>query len=681
MRRPHCDSCSNQSSDGESVTIPLATVTDWPDIAQRGQWGNSAKRDIEWLASMKMNLIEFHTYPQHHIDKSGTAIATIDHSLVRRGKRNATHIVPVISHLHDLQSRGVFDAFPDLRGKGAKAKYKGVQGSWAPCASNPKLIDVLTGWIQQYAKQGANDVSCWLSESTYTCECDACVQDGGQWVHETRAYLEAWRRVKKDYPNLRIRILTTQGSYDTNKQILAELPPEVGVTHYDGHRTYDANREPMIYPLLEKYAASGGSLGVYPTLTPTWRPVLPWSSPQFIKYRMSEFADKKLSSVVGYVVPDNRLYEFNVTASAEWSWNSHGRSEHQFSLAWATRHGYPPQQAETIADWAEMLGPVSWDIYAARLVERYFLRPDYLERYVANRSKTEFGKRFLLHIPDREALESRLQICRRALRLAEQTGASAIESETRVIASYYEMIDAFCLICDFVSEHAEADSRQRLELQQQMNRMGLAGVQNVDALLDWERSVMPGAGGRRFAESPASTRDIIDAVARSLSPYGVQNPISLEMEQRVDGWSIDDFHKERAIEKTIDVTEFVNQSGTYFVKFLYTGGWNGLTIQRVALIAEPKEQNGKAVEISVDEHPGSAANQNRRNQYSVTLKAYDPAMRYRIVASITGSRPEDQSPGKEGCDGSIFLGANRSLDWQTRIVNVQPRNDSLPNEP
>ena len=52
---------------GETVTLPLAVVTDWPDLAERGEWGtltrNSAHtrpEDIELLSACKMNLQEFH---------------------------------------------------------------------------------------------------------------------------------------------------------------------------------------------------------------------------------------------------------------------------------------------------------------------------------------------------------------------------------------------------------------------------------------------------------------------------------------------------------------------------------------------------------------------------------------------------------------------------------------------
>ena len=42
------------------ITIPLADVTDWPDMAERGMWGGDVNDDMPWLAQWKMNLIETH---------------------------------------------------------------------------------------------------------------------------------------------------------------------------------------------------------------------------------------------------------------------------------------------------------------------------------------------------------------------------------------------------------------------------------------------------------------------------------------------------------------------------------------------------------------------------------------------------------------------------------------------
>ena len=656
---------------GDDVTVPLAVVTDWPDMAERGEWGCSSTRDVEWMADRKMNLVEFHS--THEVDEQGTSVAAISRSLLRRGRLNAVNMVPIISHLNSMGRRGVYQAYPELRGKGKQAEYKSHSIElWAPCASNAKLHEIMAGWMRGYAEYGVRDISCWLGELKQRCECDDCAKVG-QFALETRAFVKAWQLARKDYPDLRIRILTTQGSYTSNDQVLAEVPPEVGVTYYDGGRTYDSSREPMIYPLMEKYAAEGRWLGCYPQLTPSWRIVSPWSCPQFVKSRMTELVDKKVVSLAGYVVPDNRLFDFNVTAAAEWSWNAHGRDEREFALAWATRKSFP--QPDAVADWAVMLGPVSWDIYGARLVERYFFRPSRIEQMVAKRAKPAFGDGPFRYIPDAAHLEKKLRICHEATHLAERSGSPAIKAETRAVMTYYEMLDGICQMCNSLAEHGTLNVDQRQALQTRMNRLALAGALNVEALRDWERAVVVGAGASRFREGVQATLDSVDAVARGLAPLGIRNPTALVMDRKIGGWELDDFREQAMIEKTFDVTGQLAGPGTYTVTFQYTGGWNGAGTYRAALVAEPKDGGGAAVEVSADEHQGSTGNQSKDNVYSLRLESYDPTLCYHVLARLRGTRPQDQQPGRTGCSGAVYLYRERDPDWQVQIMHVPPMSE------
>ena len=653
---------------GGSVTIPLTNVTDWPDMSERGEWGQSSTRDVEWFAEHKMNLVEFHT--PHEVDKDGVSVTAINQGLLRRGRLNAVKTVPIISHLNGMARRGVYTAFPDLRGQGDTARHRGSTDNWAPCASNPKLLEIVAGWMRGYAAAGVRDICCWLSESKGVyCSCEACSK-AGAYALETRAFVKAWQQARSDYPDLRIRVLLTQGSYSMNDKVLAEIPPEVGVTYYDGGRTYDSSRDPMIYPLLEEYAAGGRWLGCYPQLTPSWRIVSPWSCPQFVKYRMTEFVDKGLASLGGYVVPDNRLFDFNVIAAAEWSWNAHGRDEREFALAWATRKAMP--QPDAVADWAVMLGPVAWDIYGARLVSRYFFYPGAIEGMVAARAKPAFGQGMFQYIPDAAHLARNLQVCRDATALAERCGSPAIKAETRAVTTYYEMLDQLCSICTLLAENTTLDVRQREALQQHTNRLVLAGALNVEALQDWERCVAIGAGRGRFLEGVQATEDSVRAVAQALGAFGIRDPGRLLMSRRIGGWKLEDFREGAEIVKTFDVTENILGPGTYRVTFQYAGGWNGLGTRRAALVAQPQDGSGAPVELSVDEHMGSIGHRSEGNMYALKLEEHDPAMLYLVVSNVRGTPPQVQAPGRTGCSGVVYFRREREPDWQVRVMSVKP---------
>mgnify|MGYP000194135143 CR=1 FL=1 len=50
---------------------------------------------------------------------------------------------------------------------------------------------------------------------------------------------------QKVSPKLRLRLLLTQGSYAQNIAIIKQAPPEVGITYYDGGRTYTIRIRPV----------------------------------------------------------------------------------------------------------------------------------------------------------------------------------------------------------------------------------------------------------------------------------------------------------------------------------------------------------------------------------------------------------------------------------------------------
>jgi len=119
----------------------------------------------------------------------------------------------------------------------------------------------------------------------------------------------------------------------------------------------------MIRPYLEVAAKEGRWVGVCANISPLVGFWTPMSSAPFIRFRMNEFVDRGLSGLLGYAVPRLSYTAFNAEAAAEWSWNAKGRSPHEFALAYAVRRGY--LLPELFAEWADIIGPVSWDVYGS----------------------------------------------------------------------------------------------------------------------------------------------------------------------------------------------------------------------------------------------------------------------------------------------------------------------------
>ncbi len=641
------------------VAVPLAKVLDWPDMAERGLWGGSANEDIEWMAERKMNLVEAHA--SLSIAEDGRGVAKIADGLLARAQSHAVNLVPIITHLEQFPGV-VFARFPELQAKGDPEKWRKIGDVRPVCFSQPRAQQILSDWLCDLARYPeVTDVNVWLSENNVPCDCEKCkVVD--PFVLQTTLAVRAWEAAKRLRQDIRLRILLTQGSYKSNDKVLAAAPREVGITYYDGGRTYDSSRNPMIYPLLEEYAAKGGWLGCYPQLTASWRIVCPWSAPQFIRARMTEFVSKKLRCLCGYATPSNRFYDFNVTAAAEWSWNAGGRDEREFSAAWAVREGL--SDPEKAADWAVMLGPVGWDVYGSR-VPYSWVYGNIGGLLKAGRSP-QLGSGIFTYFPTREHFDGNLAVCDRAMALARELKAPALVAETRVIRGVVRMLKGLYLLAgdtvkgDKMSPDEKAAAGASLALVDEGSR------EARDGLLAWGEAVASRLMARppsRFADTANCIEAVMSQVSDIVTGYGMQDPNRPYRSRQIGRWVTEDFKTGRDQTKTWEVTSFVAGPGRYQVYFQYEKGWYGAGIRRVRMVsasalngarsgpaADPSQQK----ELACDDHEGITGHSPKDTLYALDLKEHDPARRYFIVADLRGV-PPNSPPDKQGCEGRVNM--------------------------
>jgi len=470
----------------------------------------------------------------------------------------------------------------------------------------------------------------------------------------------------------------------------------------------------MIYPLLENFAAKGGWLGVVPQLTASYAVIAPWTGPQFIKYRMTEFVDKKVRTLSAYATPHNRLYDFNVTAAAEWSWNAHGRSEHQFATAYATRHRI--KDPDAFADWAIMIGPVSWDVYGSKMPYHYFRGET--ARMIANRSRPALGKErsMFRYFPTVEHMDHDLAVCRKAMEIALRLDMPAALAETRAIEGFVKMIKEMYLIAERVSTTHTPTYAERMELQQAMNRLTIARFQTTDGLEQWERAIGQRLRGNvRFRENTLGWIDntVITIGDALTSSFGIRRFTSPYFRKIIGRWSDQDFRENDRIIKKWEVTEHLTVPGEHKVMFSYTGRggisicrargeWTDkdfqekeqivkkwetaehlptaeekrkatfwyvgrgerLTMYRVALATAPADNPDQLTELSVDQHKGVSTRGHRisKDVYTVTLKQRDPKARYFIVADVR-SGWKNFASSREGCKGIVWMKAPAPNNW------------------
>ena len=609
---------------GVRIEMPLAEIVDWPDLEERGEWGGSSHADLEWMAERKFNLIEAHA--KVTVDDQGTGHATMDESLMARARRHAVRIVPIIHHLEQLSRSGIFRVCPKLKGVGTPNSI---------CFVQPEATKLVADWLTELgAIEGVGDVMIWLSEEGKGCQCEEC-QKQDRFVNETRVCVEAWRRARQTQPHVGLRLLLTQASYRSNDKVLAAVPDGVKVSYYHGSLTYDASRRPMIYPLLEDYVKSGRWLGVYPTVTASWRIVSPFSCPQFIKYRMAEFVDKGLKCLVAYAVPANGYYPLNVEAAMEWAWNAHGRDDREFAIAYATRHGIP--QADEFAEWASLLGAVSWDVYGSEF--------PYREAYGGTdgivRGGIKLGTGIFDEFKSVERFDEDLAKCDRALKLAHGIGDEATLLETKIVQGYVRILRSVWHLSQVVhgKDGVRPDDRDVAEQHFALFRQGANAV--VELMPKWAAAM-----SAELADHPAKrfsdTVMVVDRLAGRMGDLaeecGFADPDRPYRLRTIGTWHTKEFEEKRSQARTIDVTKYVLGPGTYTLKFKYRRGTLGLTASQVQLVSHPKDTPAERRVEAVDRHSCHAGAWVKGDVYTVRLKEYDPQRVYLVVANIQGGR-------------------------------------------
>ena len=676
----------NTFADGK-VTIPLTSVTDWPDLDQRGEWGGLnwfPPDEIEWLARHKMNMVVYGV--RFHIREDGRGgVKNIHPDRIAFGRRHALNMVPFITHFCLLGERtNLFQVYPQLKGaitpQGEIVRDLGEANVRSvPCPSQPKMAEVLADFMCAMAAEGATDIDCWLSEGRgIRCLCEKCLGQGDDmhYALEARAYVKAWRIARKQYPKLRVRVTLTQGTYNTNDKVLAEVPPEVGVTYYCSWGTYNSLREPMIYPLLEDFAAKGGRLGVVPQLTATFAAVTPWTAPQFIRTRMNEFVDKKLEYLMGYATYSNRLYDFNVTAAAEWSWNAKGRDEREFATAYATRRRISDPDA--FAEWALLLGPVGWDFYGPAMYD--FNHTGKLVDMVAGRSDPGLGKTggMFQYFPTVEHFNEDLAVCEKAMKIATRIGDPGMIAETRVIRGYVSMMKEAAFITTQVSSQAEPTYDDRVDVQNALTRLGMAGLETVDGLETWAQSLGRDLMVyRRYATTLAAVSDMVYGIGDALGTWGVRSFASSYFRKKTGAWNSEDFAEKTRITKQWDVTDHVLVPGTFEVTFKNASHY-ALDIHRVALAYAPADSPDQLADLSGDKHEGQTAyRSSNANVYTLTLDRLHAGARYFLVADIEGHPAQTLGGVLKHCIGDVWMRALRPENWDgaAAAIDAKPLSD------
>ncbi len=502
----------------DTLVLPVLTVADWPDMPDRGLWGSDTFLEVEWMARRKLNLIEQISWL--HVTSDGRGEARLKpgrEPMVELAPSLAMRPAPVVLHLEQLSRKGLFEAFPQLRARG------GQEG--AICYSQPEFVGVLADWLVALGTlPGVQTVDVWMAENLHGeggCRCEGC-RDEDRSALEARTIVAGWRRARERLPDLGLRVMTSEETERSNALVLAELPPEVGLSYYHSLLTYTLMKRPMVPPLIAQ-AARERWVAVVPLVSVGPQP---FTGAQFMHARMTEFVAKGVSGLIGYATPRVKYARFNVEAAAEWSWNASGRTPQEFALSWAVRQGL--SRPELFAQWTEALGPVAWHVYgSAWPAGMRRSNPGPVSELLRKGALPELGHVLWGIYPapwgdirSAEQLQADLQAATRALALAADLGEPQFLYESRVVHGYIEALAALHELKSMAPEGRVVPADHPAAAHQ-FGRYIAALQRSAEALPRWAREVDPAEGADFAGREVALLDELIAAMRATAADMGV----------------------------------------------------------------------------------------------------------------------------------------------------------------
>ena len=511
----------------ERVSLPLVRVTDWPDLDERGLWNFPDEAEsIPGLAALKLNYGKMAATSIAPIERGKTNQATIEKEAMLASRRRAFNYSPYILHLNFLHGCNLFRAYPELAGIGDGAltgryfAHKEGNQHRAPCASQPVLVDILTEWMQSIAAQDGLDISCWLSERPGQCGCSDCTATG-QFVLEARAFVQAWQRARQDYPDLEIRLFLSTTTLERDWRVLAEAPPEVKIERACAmglERVAHKPRDLFANPLYDCYAQEGRWIASYDVPigvngdvdTPEFK--IPERSAHRMLDYVGQLHRRGYQGAYGMIAWGNFAREingFNIAALAEWSWNRNGRDTREFAAAWATREGL--SDPEQVAEWAELTGPVAFDVFDSDFPICY--SQDLALEMIHQRQRPYLGEDIFRYYETPEAFEQKKTACAQALAIAENLPAD-FAHETAVLHSYVDLAHRIWQVAELLATSDLTDAAEQETMQGFLAALKQAGTANIEAIRTWRGHLGPEPWHYRVHDALKGTERTVGEICR-----------------------------------------------------------------------------------------------------------------------------------------------------------------------
>lgn len=574
-------------TDTNGTYFPVLNIYDWPEIPYRGQWGGDSNCDLHWTFQYKLNAIDGKVVVS--ADENGNPSVLHNQRLYDEAAAYGVDIMATIPHLEQISRNGFLERRPDILN--TPSEERGSRSDYFPglCMSKQATEDMVLEWFRGIAEnKSVGKILVWLSEESTPCYCKDCNGDE-PFQLEAACLLRAYNRLKKQYPDIELGIMLSQGSFSVTKEIADMLPSDVSLTYYDGGRTYDSGKYPMILPVLRKFAQKGGKLGVYPQVTHSWRTVFPWTAPDFIKYRCDEFVKVGLHRVIGYAVPSNRYHEFNLMAFAEWLWNPKGRKPIDFLAAYAHLNN---MSEEEFKSFAKYISKPAWQLAESKLMLRLTYNYPLILRGRVELQDHRYEMSELVEIKNPVKL---VRSSEKALEISRIMDEPSLKCEAKCVLAG---LKAYIAISGFIKE-IDKKSIDTDKLLKYFNELKKAADTMRKSIMKWSslKTMEGSVPMRRVVDTAMILYRAMDGFKRYFDETNILTGESAQTVHPLGEWDESNFDGNGNGVLEFNISSFVkaNKKGKYYISLDFVESASGTDINRITLLEKQPGGGEKSV--------------------------------------------------------------------------------------
>ncbi len=351
----------------DKIILPLLEVTDSADMEERGFWDYfypaplrqsselfSFKQSDDWfrlidkLSNFKINLMQLLVSGEHSHGQEGLiyhskrfpelvepGLPDNKNDLIRDvigyGKKCGMKITLGIVHPEQMAIIG--KRYPETRAKNPKGCQPSLRDKQF-CFSHPLTQKIISGILEEINEMfSPTRVFIWMPEHLGHCSCGSCRDRWGGIAAFMKICDKANRKIRKNHPQFRLRILVSFMRY--SDQVMKLIPPDVDLVYYecDRHGPYGFSNKKKLPERLVQLTKNGNR--ILGCLNYRGQVISFIPQPYFsnIKEWVQLMIRRGISGVDGSIASCPEVNLMNLLCMEEYAWNSNGTDISRFIRA------------------------------------------------------------------------------------------------------------------------------------------------------------------------------------------------------------------------------------------------------------------------------------------------------------------------------------------------------------